>query len=347
MLRGKHIIAFGLVLVLALIFHLFFNESYVSVKQYNSRVETVTDAFEGGRSEVKSKAIFHDGIDVEFTLRKGQGYPFGGAKMVFDSIVDISGYDELRFTMQGSKTNNVPIVLGVEYLDKTLLPVQFLEYRLEIDSVEKEYKVSLSKFAPPAWWLNTKGIEKIDLKEIDFSKLQTVGVSNGDRSKIDVPEHITMTNIRFVKQIVWPYYLFGIGVIVGLILILKSLFKKKETEVLEIKYQAVKNQEESNKVVDFITGKYMENEMCSQFVQDELGVSESGVSKEVKNATGLSFKQFLNQLRIEEAKRLLKSTDLRVNEVSDAVGYDNVTHFNRTFKTMSGQSPTDYRKAHK
>ena len=47
---------------------------------------------------------------------------------------------------------------------------------------------------------------------------------------------------------------------------------------------------------------------------------------------------------MEEAKKLLTETDLRIVEISAKVGYDNEKHFMKLFKTSCGVSPSEYRK---
>ena len=47
--------------------------------------------------------------------------------------------------------------------------------------------------------------------------------------------------------------------------------------------------------------------------------------------------------KIEKAKNLLLNPNLRISEVAFAVGFQSLTHFNRVFKRILGQSPTDYR----
>jgi AraC-like DNA-binding protein len=49
------------------------------------------------------------------------------------------------------------------------------------------------------------------------------------------------------------------------------------------------------------------------------------------------------RLRLERAKNLLPYPNLRISEVVFEVGFQSLTHFNRVFKRILGQSPTDYR----
>lgn len=64
-----------------------------------------------------------------------------------------------------------------------------------------------------------------------------------------------------------------------------------------------------------------------------------------KKATGLTFTDYLSRVRIEKAKNLLLNPNARVSEVAYAVGFQSLTHFNRMFRKLSGQSPSAYRAA--
>lgn len=62
-----------------------------------------------------------------------------------------------------------------------------------------------------------------------------------------------------------------------------------------------------------------------------------------KKATGLNFTEYLSRVRIEKARNLLLNPNLRISEVAFAVGFQSLTHFNRIFRRISGESPTRYR----
>ncbi|MCI0534729.1 MAG: helix-turn-helix domain-containing protein [Verrucomicrobiales bacterium] len=65
--------------------------------------------------------------------------------------------------------------------------------------------------------------------------------------------------------------------------------------------------------------------------------------KMFKKATGLNFTDYVSRVRIEKAKNLLLNPNLRVSEIAYEVGFQSLTHFNRVFKRVVGQSPTEYR----
>ena len=65
--------------------------------------------------------------------------------------------------------------------------------------------------------------------------------------------------------------------------------------------------------------------------------------KMFKKVTGINFTDYVARVRIEKSKNLLLNPNLRVSEIAFEVGFQSLTHFNRVFKKILGQSPTDYR----
>jgi AraC-like DNA-binding protein len=93
-------------------------------------------------------------------------------------------------------------------------------------------------------------------------------------------------------------------------------------------------------------------EYIQQHEADELSLGE--VAKAVstssfyfcklfKKVTGLNFTHYVSRVRVEKAKNLLLNPNLRVSEIAFEVGFQSLTHFNRVFKKIIGQSPTEYR----
>lgn len=62
-----------------------------------------------------------------------------------------------------------------------------------------------------------------------------------------------------------------------------------------------------------------------------------------RKVTGTTFTEFVSRTRIEKAKNLLLNPNLRISEIAYEVGFQSLTHFNRVFKTIVGESPTEYR----
>ncbi|PXA05669.1 AraC family transcriptional regulator [Coraliomargarita sinensis] len=65
--------------------------------------------------------------------------------------------------------------------------------------------------------------------------------------------------------------------------------------------------------------------------------------KVFKQATGLTFTDYLARIRVEKAKNLLQNPHLRVSEIAFETGFDSISQFNRSFKRITGLAPTQFR----
>lgn len=74
-----------------------------------------------------------------------------------------------------------------------------------------------------------------------------------------------------------------------------------------------------------------------------IGFSESHFMRFFKEAFGVSFVTYLNDYRLSMAARMLLSTEESVLEISQQVGFENLSHFNRQFKRKYGKTPREYR----
>jgi AraC-like DNA-binding protein len=79
-------------------------------------------------------------------------------------------------------------------------------------------------------------------------------------------------------------------------------------------------------------------------VADVVHVSSSRVRHLFKDVTGVGFKDYVTQVRVNEAKRLLLTTDLSVAEVADSVSYSNLHQFYKVFYRSCSMSPAEYRR---
>lgn len=77
---------------------------------------------------------------------------------------------------------------------------------------------------------------------------------------------------------------------------------------------------------------------------DQLKQSHYGLSKTIKKVTSRTFKELLQERRLEKAKELLEGTDMPIGAIVEQVGYDNISYFYRIFKGKYGQTPKEFRE---
>lgn len=93
---------------------------------------------------------------------------------------------------------------------------------------------------------------------------------------------------------------------------------------------------------EYIAAHHTENLSLSQ-VARAVHMSTFYFCKQFKKATGCTFTEYLARVRVEAAKARLLNPQERVSETAFQVGFQSITHFNRIFRKVVGQSPTDYR----
>ncbi len=124
------------------------------------------------------------------------------------------------------------------------------------------------------------------------------------------------------------------------LLILMSRHASGESETLD--YASL-----AHKTVSELTA-YINKNFSEDLVLTELAakyyISPFYLSRIFKRITGMSFTEYINGVRVKEAKNLLLKTNLTVSEISEAAGYKSCTHFGRVFKELTGITPSGYKK---
>lgn len=114
-------------------------------------------------------------------------------------------------------------------------------------------------------------------------------------------------------------------------------------ETLNSRFDDYKNKQKIQQAVAYIRENF-DKDLNMAVVSNHISMNYSLFSYVFKQYTGSNFVNFLKDIRIEEAKRLLEETDMKVIDISMKVGYENEKHFMKIFKAACGVSPTEYRK---
>jgi AraC-like DNA-binding protein/ligand-binding sensor protein len=89
--------------------------------------------------------------------------------------------------------------------------------------------------------------------------------------------------------------------------------------------------------------KHKTEELSLADVAKAAGASVFHFCKVFHKATGLTFTDYVARVRLEDARTRLLNPNLRVSEIAYDVGFQSLTQFNRTFKRVFGQSPSEFR----
>ncbi len=133
----------------------------------------------------------------------------------------------------------------------------------------------------------------------------------------------------------------------------QSLERMKEEGSRLLIELAAKLQEEQDKrqhaaiireMRKYIEQHYQNPNMSLEYLSDKFSISPKYISKLFKEQTGDKFVDFLIDIRMQNARRLLEETSCSVQEIADRVGYLNAISFSRVFRRVAGSSPSEYRE---
>lgn len=96
-------------------------------------------------------------------------------------------------------------------------------------------------------------------------------------------------------------------------------------------------------VYDHVIASFKEDISIKE-IADKLNISESGFYKFIKQHTKKTYTTLVNEFRINHASRLLMTTDVSITAVGYDSGFNNISYFNRKFKSTYGCTPAEFRK---
>lgn len=96
--------------------------------------------------------------------------------------------------------------------------------------------------------------------------------------------------------------------------------------------------------ITYLKEHYSDESLSQKTVAAHIAVSTGYLSAIFKAEEGVNFNTFLTNIRMEEAKHLLSTTDMNIYDIAYSTGHSNSHYFSVSFKKFSGQSPSDYRQ---
>lgn len=118
---------------------------------------------------------------------------------------------------------------------------------------------------------------------------------------------------------------------------LGDLFRRIE----EKRNQKVSSRKE--RILEYIKDNYDDYRLCASMAAEEFMLSEKRIYEIVRELTGMSFNEYLLQLRMKQAALLLVSSEGSVNDIAEKCGYQGCSTFYRVFKRYYGMAPGQFR----
>jgi YesN/AraC family two-component response regulator len=101
--------------------------------------------------------------------------------------------------------------------------------------------------------------------------------------------------------------------------------------------------ERINTVMNFVMTNYSEDIKISTIAK-LISLTEASFCRYFKSKTHKTFSQFLNEVRILNACKLLVDSNMTITQICYTTGYNNISHFNRQFKLITGLTAKEYAK---
>ena len=323
-------------------------------KSSTSEVRTSHEAVEKGFS--KSSYTFEKNTVVfKYTLSKVLQEPIT-ALYFFNPTAstkyfDFSGFNEVSIDLQSEKGKRIPIYLTIDYKKLKTVQPEFLSMPLVqvIDYTGAgEYKLNKADFEIPSWWLRYHGLKREDIGDIDFSKVDYILINSCQVLRPEIEDTITIRSIAFTHNNRLKYYIYFSTVTVLLLIFSLTVFIKKRKKIL-VPYKmndinSNPNGTKIERILHYIGENYTNPNLTVADIQTALGITTREIGNLIKDELNTFFKAYLNTIRLTEIKRLLLETDLPISDIAYKTGYNNISHFNRVFKTAFDVSPKEFRE---
>jgi YesN/AraC family two-component response regulator len=128
------------------------------------------------------------------------------------------------------------------------------------------------------------------------------------------------------------------------VLRLKGKFTGAQQQNGRLETKEIKSNDEvlMERVMKAISMNLDDNDFGVEDLAKEVGLSRTHLQRKMKEQTGLNVAEFIRNIRLEQAARLLREQKLNVSQVAYSVGFSNLAHFSTVFKKHFGLTPTEY-----
>jgi AraC-like DNA-binding protein len=167
-----------------------------------------------------------------------------------------------------------------------------------------------------------------------------------DRAKRGVVFH-GQTKVQIGHQLEGIVDMDPLDRILHLLKVLKQLANSEEYEVLNVERMSIEvsiqENDRINKVYGYVRENFKRNITLDE-VSDQIGMTVPSFCRYFKKMSKKTFTQFVNEYRIVHSIKLLSEEKSNITDICFESGFTNFSHFNKTFKKITGKSPSLYRK---
>lgn len=304
-------------------------------------IDSYSDKNETGESTCTLKSIAP--LCYKYKINNLVDFPYAGIYIedtLEGAFINLSNFNQITISISATNASKIPFTLNALWNFKKRPYQKLLPVKPEVS----RFTIPLNEFKTPDWWLNKHKV--IDEKLQSFKKVVTINFEDCEQLSPNINDEVIISELVFSTDNSTVYITIGSIWVVGIIVFLILNYIQKNRTLIPIKaieYQPKNVTDSKNLIITFIGNNYTNPKLSLQDISRNTNVKGNDVSKILTEQFDLSFKEYLNYVRISEAKKLLKNSELNISEIAYSVGYNNVTHFNRVFKNSENISPMEFR----
>lgn len=342
-------------LCICLYFFSLHNVSFFPAKN-DFKVEFYTDSVNGGNSLITWQNVSDSIIEFEFDLKEGFLSPYVGFSITpnSDGIINLSHYNLIHLNIEGQRIESVGVSLYTHNPNKNLTSgIDDLCFYtiLDISPERKQYYINLDQLKVPDWWSEVYKISPDEKIAPNLKKVLHLNIGTAYTPILGTKRLLKIHSISFERNNSGLMaYLIIAELIIILVLILVHYLntKLRKTAIpVTISYRPVdidNDNQQLNGFLDYINSNFHECDLTLEQVSDHTGINQRRIANYIQQNFNCNFKTYINQIRINESKRMLKESELNMGEIAFKVGFNNQSHFNRVFKSLVGISPSEFRE---
>ncbi|MCL2845776.1 MAG: AraC family transcriptional regulator [Chitinivibrionia bacterium] len=231
--------------------------------------------------------------------------------------------------------------------------------RVQDDRSHYRFRLNENDFATPIWWLSHFITRGDSIPETDWNNFTHLIIANYSPHDADTSLQVVLKSLRFADSIpkkatnaaIFTFFVFAF-----LFVFLPKIGKAiKNSASNNIKGQSAspisatgkpsKYTEDTAQILFEYIDKNISNPLLSlELINKEAGISSFVVNEILKDKKDMQYKNYLDNLRINEAKRMLTETEHQISVIAEQVGYCYSNSFSRIFGKYCGMTPNEYRK---
>jgi AraC-like DNA-binding protein len=274
-----------------------------------------------------------------------------------DRTVSFAEFSRIKILLKCSTRTTLYLALAIQD-PKVTKYKDHLTYRsagtyIACDTEWREVVTKLDSLEVPLWWLS---VFKFGASEnaYDLSKVARIYLDANYEAPRDTDIKINVAKISFDGKKEGYLVVFAAVSLLFWVCFLGWVVRfywnenrgKGVVQVLEyeqLHFDAVKDRDKQA-VLEYISKNFADREIDIDSVCKTVGVSRSKVNDILKAEFGITFTNYINNLRLIEASRLLiEKPDARITEIAYSLGFKNVSYFNVLFKAQFGSTPKTFK----